>query len=274
MSDATNKNTMRGTAQKGMWVAIALLAILLLLSLILLTVRLYDFVNIDERAVSLKTNMHSDLDIFSITYKNASGDIVVDGQNGEKVIAPGVHIDYTVRLHNVDDVAIDYMIRPKVEFTSEYKLPILVRILDTEMNYLVGDQKTWVKIEELNNAKIDSTLGEDKTAEYIFQWKWAFESGNDEFDSMLGSEAVNKDIGLTVDFSVTALTNTNFVEKGGIFGDGALSTAVTYTFIPLLIAALVLLIVMLVKSGKKKAAEDIGDGVADAVDTVISDSDT
>ena len=43
MSDATNKNTMRGTAQKGMWVAIALLAILLLLSLILLTVRLYDF---------------------------------------------------------------------------------------------------------------------------------------------------------------------------------------------------------------------------------------
>lgn len=265
MSDMTKSTSPKRSAEKSFWIALALLIILLILSIVLLGIRLYDYAKIDDRAVSLKTNMYSDLDIFSVTYYNSSGDIIVQGHNGEKVIAPGVSIDYTVRLHNVDDVAIDYEIKPHVEFTSEYKLPIMVRILDDDFKYVVGDAKTWVKVEELNNAKIAATLGEDKTAEYIFQWKWAFESGNDEYDTLLGQEALKKDVGIDVDFSVTATTNTTFIEKGGIFGDGAFSTVATYTFVPLLIGAIVILLVLIIKSKKKKALEDLGDGVADTV---------
>lgn len=265
MSNTPKKENMRSVVENGVLIAIVLLSILLLVSLVLLTVRLVNYSKIDERELSLKSNMFSDLSIFAVTYRNDSGDIIVQGQNGEKVIAPGYSVDYNVYLRNTDDVAIDYTIEPKVTFTSEYELPIKVRVLDSSFNYLIGDDQHWVKIQNLNGETIAETLGEDKTAEYIFQWKWDFESGNDELDSQLGASAVDQAIGVEVVFSVTALTNTSYIEKGGIFGDGAFSTAATYTFIPLLIAALVFLIVYVTKSKKKHAAET----AASAIDSIV-----
>ena len=67
--------------------------ILLLLSFVLLGIKLAEYAKIDEREVLLKSNMDAEMDIFSVTYKNATGNIIIEGSDGEKVIAPGSAVE-------------------------------------------------------------------------------------------------------------------------------------------------------------------------------------
>ena len=177
--NAKSKTKLTVTVKKIFWIAIAILLFLLILTIIILSARLYDYIKIDEREVMLKTNMDTSFDIFSVTYKNASGEVTVEGMDGEKVVAPGTHVEYTVRLRNKDKVAIDYDLIPDVKFESEHKIPILVRLIGPDEEYLAGDAKTWIPVEELEHMEDFRTLGKNETNEYIFQWKWPFESGND-----------------------------------------------------------------------------------------------
>lgn len=228
---------------KAFWVAIAILAILLIISLVVLSIRLFDYTKKDDYAVSLKSNMDSKLDIFSVDYSNASGEITVSGADGAKVIAPGTDVEYTVRLRNTDKVAIDYDLAPQVEIISEHELPIVIRLLDYNDNYLVGDAKTWVTLEALNGISQSATLEQGESAEYIFQWKWPFESGDDAYDSFLGNSSVNENISVSIAFTVHAEANTSLEYNGGFWGSGAGDTFVGVLFFILLLAAIILLII-------------------------------
>jgi hypothetical protein len=104
------------------WLGIAILIILLLLSIIVLGIRLGDYAHVDDREVMLKSNMDTELDIFSVTYKNKTGEITVEGLDGEKVIAPGTDVDYTVRLRNKDNIAIDYTLIVQVALLENDRL--------------------------------------------------------------------------------------------------------------------------------------------------------
>ena len=86
----------------------------------MLSFRLHEYVKIDDRVVALKSNMDAKLDIFSVSYANAEGVITVEGLDGDKVVAPGTDVDYTIRLKNQDSIAIDYMLMPSSEFLSEH----------------------------------------------------------------------------------------------------------------------------------------------------------
>ncbi len=225
------------------WVAIALLVILAICSTVILSVRLYDYTKTDDRTLSLKTNMDEKLDVFSVTYADASGEIIVEGANGEKVVAPGTAVDYTVRLRNTDKTAIDYDLVPEVSFSSEHDIPILVRLLDPEDTYIAGDAKTWVEIEALNAIEHKGTLLKGEAIEYLFQWKWPFESGDDAYDTFLGDTVLTEDISIAVSFSIHAQANTDMTVNGGFFGSGAHNNVALLLFLVFILAALILLLV-------------------------------
>ncbi len=249
-----NNNSVRSntSANGAFWTAIAILILLLVLSTVILSIQLYSFATIDERVLSIKSNTDDHFDIFSMQYENASGEVTVIGTEGEKVIAPGTDIEYTIRLRNTDNVAIDYEILPTANFHSEYKIPIVVRVIGPDETYVVGDAKTWIPIEELNDVKDTATLRKGESVEYIFQWKWPYESEDDEYDTYLGNIVYEENIGVIVSFDVYATANTTLDDNDGLLGNvyGNTSFILIFTVL-LLIAIIILLIYKFIKKRNK-----------------------
>ena len=241
-TDTVDSKTSKKSSGAPFWAAMAILVVLLILSIIVLAARLYDFAKLDDRELMLKSNLDAEVDLFSIIYKNSTGEITVIGADGEKVVAPGTRIDYTVRLRNKDKVAIDYDVVPTAKFSSEHEIPILVRLLDSEENYIAGDAKTWITVEELNGITSQGTLRRDESAEYTFQWKWPFESGDDAYDTFLGNETITQDISIEIAFAVYAEANTDMHVNGGFVPSGRAAILLCLIFFILLLAAIILLI--------------------------------
>ncbi len=233
-------------------VFLALLVILTLLSGILLSLRLIDYITVDEREVALTSNLDTEFELFAAEYKNASGEITVTGTDGENIIAPGTSVEYTIRLRNTDKTAIDYDMTPDIHFTSEHNIPILVRMLAPDGTYIVGDANNWVDVEELNAMNEHKTLKKGESVEYVFQWQWAFESGDNAYDTELGNASVATDIGLSVAFSVHAEANTNVANNGGVMESGLGSIILLGLLTLLLVGAVVLLIIYIVKKRKSE----------------------
>ena len=120
-------------------------------------------------------------------------------------------------------------------------------------SYIAGDAKTWINVEELNSLQEHRTLKKSESVEYTFQWKWEFESGNDEYDTTLGSASVTTDIGLSVEFSVLAEANTDIETNGGFIDSGLGNIVFLGLFVFLLILAIVLLIVYATKKKNTKS---------------------
>ena len=229
------------------WPGIFILVLLLILSFVLLGFRLADFAGRDNREVMLKSNMDAELDIFSATYKNAQGEIVIEGADGEKVIAPGSKVDYTVRLRNKDTIAIDYTLVAEIKLLNapvdkKVELPLEFRILDPDDNYIAGDAKTWVDREALDGLTHTGTILRDGSAEYIFQWRWPFEGGSDELDTMLGNMA-ESDLRLEISFALRSEANTSLALNGGLWGSGVGKAILIIIFALLLLLAIILLII-------------------------------
>lgn len=241
------------------WTAFAILVILLIFSTALLSIRLYDFVTLDKRSLSIKTNTSEEFDLFSINYRNDVGEITVDGVDGDKVIAPGTEVEYTIRIRNSDKVTLNYTVEPLAEFHSEHEIPVQTRIINPDDTYLAGSAKSWVTLGEINNTEGEGSLKAGETAEYIFQWRWPFENGDDKYDTFLGDNVFEEEIGVTVSFSVYAQADTTADANGGIFGGIYGSTIRILLFTLLLIVAIILLIVFYVKKYKKTTPPDDGE---------------
>ncbi len=199
--------------------AVTLLSILTVTSTVMVSIRLYEYTRIDDREIHLSTGIEKELDLFAIEYKNETGEIVVSGADGQKVIAPGTSVDYTIRLRNRDTVAIDYELASAMETIGDYALPLKVRVIDPDDNYVLGGPSLWVPIDSLNEVYESDTLITRESAEYVFQWKWDYE-GDDNYDTFLGNLAAEEDVGLTVSLAVTATANTNTGLNGGFFESG------------------------------------------------------
>lgn len=240
---------------KTFWSAIAILAILLIISIVVLSLRLHDYTKKDEHAVSLRSSMDESLDVFNMEYKNDSGEITVKGHEGEKIIAPGTDVEYTLRLRNTDNVALDYSFTPNLKYTSEYELPIVVRLLDSEDNYVIGNETTWVALDDIGDAKCSGTLMKNETAEYVFQWKWPFESGDDKYDSFLGEATFEGDIGVELSFGLHAETNTTVTANGGFASSPSGKITLIVVIFLLLAAAITLLIIHIILKIEAKKNE-------------------
>lgn len=235
---------------KTFWSAFAILIILLIISIVVLSIRLYDYIKVDEREVLLNSTMDESLDIFAIEYANESGEITVKGADGQKVIAPGTDIEYTLRLRNNDKVALNYSFSPVLEHTSEHRLPIVVRLLSPNDDYLIGSENSWVKIDEVEKKEFSGTILKGEAVEYVFQWKWPYESGDDAYDSFLGSINSAGDVGLDVSFTIHSEANTSVAANGGFFVSPVGRFIVILIIAILLAVAITLLLIYIIKKIK------------------------
>lgn len=232
--------------------ALAILILLTIISAILLTIRLVDYIKVDEKEVLLESGLDKEFDLFSVQYENESGEITVSGTDGQKVVAPGTAVEYTIRLRNKGDIAIDYNLTPVVSFTTEHIIPIQVRMLDYDGNYIIGDAKTWVEIKDIADISEMKTLVKGESTEYIFEWRWIFESGNDEHDTFLGSISKDANVGLAVSFNVHSEANTDIGTNGGVVKSGLGDIIFIGVVLIMLIIAIALLLVYITKKRNHK----------------------
>lgn len=236
-------------------VALAIVVIVTVLSTILLAVRLADYIKVDDRAVSLRSSMDDKLDVFAIEYKNATGEVTVLGNEGEKVIAPGTKVEYTLRMRNTDNVAINYSFTPDVEFLSDHEIPILVRLVGPNDKYIIGNETTWIPIAEIGNISGYGTLGVNETAEYVFEWKWPFESGDDAYDSFLGSLSTGGGAGIDLSFNIHSEANLSSEANNGFFNAPHGKVVRIFIIALLLLIAIILFIIYLIKRIKANREE-------------------
>lgn len=246
------KRERRYLAKGAFWTALIILILLILFTTALLALRLVDYVTVDEKELQLQTNMDADIDLFRVEYRNASGEITVSGADGQKVVAPGTWVEYTIRLRNNDRAALDYILEPKFTQTEGYEIPILVRMIGPDGKYVIGTNIDWVPISDLPLTAGEGTLMVEESAEYVFQWQWAFESGNDAYDTFLGTEAMDKDIMVSAAFHIYAMANTQLATGGGLFSTNFGKILLLALFLFLLLLAILLL---LLARGRAKAAD-------------------
>lgn len=127
------------------------------------------------------------LDLFSHEYQNN----IIEGAGTDKIIAPGVSGDFTLKVENIGDVAAEVV----------FDLAASGSANDVPIEYSI-DGSSWVNLGDLETA-LNSLAGMQNvaagtgTAEQKVEWRWQFERGedaaltaNDAADTHLGTTSV------------------------------------------------------------------------------------
>jgi uncharacterized membrane protein len=253
----TNQQGMSGkhTPRRTLCIILALIILLFIFTSALLATRLAEMSGREERPVLLEAGKDAEIEIFKISYKNGQGEVFVMGSDGDSVVAPGTDNRAFVYFKNADTTAIDFILVPKVNFTSQHKIPVLVRLVRPDGNYVVGSSDSWADVEALAAIPTEeNTLAEGQEMVYTLEWKWQFEADDEgnEYDTFLGDHTEKENIGLELSFGAKACANTSIAANGGFVGSGMLLNVVYGVLWILLLAALIVLILVLVKGRSKK----------------------
>lgn len=144
------------------------------------------------------------VDIFKSSYVNEQQEITVAGKNSEKVIAPGTNNQYTFSLKNNENGYVDYRMTVDAMFAGlpeDKKIPVEVR-LSGAGGWLLGSDETWEPVEKLKGIEESGILYKHESAIYVLEWRWPFESGQDELDTWLANQT--QDVTLTIRITTDA----------------------------------------------------------------------
>ncbi len=142
----------------------------------------------------------TNVDIFSISYDSENGEAVVKSIDGTKVVAPGTSGTYNFKICNTGSTGLNCLMYMESYFSNdEYKIPVEVKVMDYEDKYICGSEESWADFLELNNVSDSLVLDSAHYMGYTLTWEWPFESGNDEYDTLLGRLAADgEDLSLTI----------------------------------------------------------------------------
>ena len=141
---------------------------------------------------------HTQVEIFRVSYENGEGKITVQSGKGDKVIAPGTSNEYAFTLKNTGKESLDYTLEMEAYFSNEeFAIPVVVRLLDYQGTYLLGNDEAYTNVLDLNQVNESGSLSAGYIAPYTLQWQWPFE-GDDAYDTLLGNMAVDEDLTLTI----------------------------------------------------------------------------
>ena len=246
-----SKKTTLAKVQKIFWIAICILIFLLLISLVILSSRMYEYIKIadDDRTIKITADEVEKFDIFSAEYSSSSGTIFIQSNNGDKVVAPGAATEYTIRIKNEDKVALDYNFNPIVKEVGP-RIPIQVRLVTPDQEYLVGGPKSWGTFEDLLGIDYTATIAKNEVHEYELEWKWPFE-GDDAYDTQLGNAATGS-VSIEVGMELHAESNLSGEANGTWLDYGIEGILIAIIFFILLLIAIILLILSLMR---RKVAE-------------------
>ena len=193
----------------------------------------------------------TDIEIFSISYTNGDGKVTVLSGTGDNVIAPGMDGYYKFSFKNVGNMAIDYDCNivasfegENIEFIEE-ELPFQIRLKDYNGNYVIGNDNEWKSVSKLVEYYDEQTVGKNCYVYYELEWRWPFESGNDELDTLLGNMSAESGIKLVISISVDAVQSDDIDSEGGLkFTGEDPRTGGDIVHIPYIILNLLILIIL------------------------------
>ena len=197
----------RGTL---LWVLLVIILFLFLFTSIILGSRLYDLATRDQHTVDLGMGeLDGTIELFRIEYENESGEITVQGVNADNVVAPGTKVGYDVRLRNNDEVVIDFLMTPSVEFLTGDEVPVEFKIKDDFGNYILGSDDTWVDSDAMNALAHRGSIHPGEVFTYHVTWRWVFEVSEeqDAYDTYLGNHPEDMVPGVSVGIETQASAN-------------------------------------------------------------------
>lgn len=127
--------------------------------------------------------------IFQTGDRNQAGELTVQSESQDKVIAPGTSGAYTFFLQNTGKTKMDYKVWLKAGWDMKaLKSPLELRLAG-ERGWLVGSQDGWSSPEQMDRFLQEGSLLSGEKKKYILYWRWAYERGKDEEDTFFGNKA-------------------------------------------------------------------------------------
>ena len=214
----TKETETKQKKHRSAWLLILLIifVILFLLTTAILGAKLYDLATRDKYTVDLGMGEPvGEIELFRIEYANEQGEITVQGLNADNVVAPGTAVNYDIRLRNNDDVIIDFMMIPTVEFLTGDAVPVQFKIIDDYGNYILGSDTHWVSSDDMNNLYHKGSIHPGEVFTYHVSWQWIFEVSDeqDAFDTFLGNQNGEVLPGVKVGITTEAVANPQLATK-------------------------------------------------------------
>ena len=154
----------------------------------------------DERA---EWTSQTDIDLFQSSYTGTGGNITVNAENGDKLIAPGTTNRYAFSIQNTGNIALSYSVTLQGVLDAKNPNISMEYRLRRGNAWLIGDETHWVTTAELNAAEEKADLYPDKSDPFLLEWRWKFE-GSDEEDTALAAIASGRSDAFSLTISTTA----------------------------------------------------------------------
>jgi len=207
----------------------------------------------DQNEVVWETE--TEVEIFKVAYENGEGFVTAKSFNGEKIVAPGTENSYMFKLKNSGDTEITYTLNVDAFITpGDNMIPIEARISRYDEEWIVGGPDEWVGVPVLDTASDEASLSPGRYTYYTLDWRWPFESGNDEYDTFLGNLAAEEDITITIVISTTAVAEEGTEPGGdeGLVPPDTGDNSILSIWISLAVGAALFLIIILVYRMKEE----------------------
>ena len=198
--------------RRGTWLIVVLIPVLILflLSSTVIGSQLYRLATRDQYTVDMGLGEpEGKIELFRIQYANELGEITVQGVNAENVVAPGTAVDYDIRLRNNDDVVIDFLMTPTVDFLTGDAVPVEFKVVDSYGNYILGGEDRWASADDMNALAHRGTIHPGEVFTYHVSWQWVFEVSDqqDAYDTYLGNQGGEAVSGVAVGITTDAVAN-------------------------------------------------------------------
>ena len=154
----------------------------------------------DERA---EWTSQTDIDLFQNSYTGTGGNITVNAENGDKLIAPGTTNRYAFSIQNTGNIALSYSVTLQGVLDAKNPNISMEYRLRRGNAWLIGDETHWVTTAELNAAEEKADLYPEKSDPFLLEWRWKFE-GSDEEDTALAAIASGRSDAFSLTISTTA----------------------------------------------------------------------
>ena len=189
--NAQTENKEKKHRGAGLIILLIIVLILFLLSTIVLGSRLYERATRDQYTVDLGVGeADGSIELFRIEYSNEEGEITVQGVNADNVVAPGTDVNYDIRLRNNDEVVIDFLMTPTVDFLTDDKVPVEFKVVDSYGNYIMGSETEWGNPDGMNTLAHKGRIHPGEVFTYHVSWRWIFEVSEEQdgYDTFLGNQ--------------------------------------------------------------------------------------
>lgn len=205
------------------------------------------------------------IELFSNSYKNADGQITVQSDNTDKVIAPGTEGKYTFSLKNTGSEAADYRVWVETEVSSSLTGLSLQARMSGANGWLLGGSDFWEQMDGLDGVYAVEHLESGKSADYTIYWQWPFEMNSEETDTALGNTTAEQELSWkvivhtvaasTVDDSNSGVNGSDADKKpSSIFAavkTGDVSGMALWSMVAVLSAAIAVIVVVFAKRRKE-----------------------